>query len=78
MTGWQPTDKGGFFMNVCPNDLVILDNENEIIKNFVSETSCRKCGAHLCAYWDNGVISHYRFVAPLEGCCCEVEDANIT
>jgi len=38
--------------------------------------SCRKCYAQLWAYYDNGVISHYKFLAPLDGCCCEVENAT--
>ena len=42
-----------------------------------TQMSCRKCGAQLWAYYDNGVISHYEFRAPLEGCCCEKEEKTM-
>jgi len=39
-----------------------------------TDKECSRCGAVLWAYWDCGVISHYKFEAPIEGCCCEVKD----
>jgi len=41
-----------------------------------TKMSCRKCGAQLWACWENGVIDSYKFMAPIEGCCCEVGDGK--
>ena len=35
---------------------------------------CRHCEAILMAYWENGVIDHFAFDNPIEGCCCETEE----
>ena len=37
-----------------------------------TQMACRKCGSQLWACWENGVIDHYKFMAPLPWCCCEV------